>query len=73
MKALLWIGVVLVVLGVVSLFVPIPQSEKHSMEAGGVKVSVQTRTDEKVSPLVSAALIVAGALMAAAGSRGAKA
>ncbi|MBI2678785.1 MAG: hypothetical protein HYX28_08390 [Candidatus Koribacter versatilis] len=73
MKALFVIGIVLVVLGVLSLFVPIPQNEKHGMEAGGVKMSVQTRTDEKVPPLISAALIVGGAVMAVAGSRGGKA
>jgi hypothetical protein len=73
MKALLWIGVILVVLGVLSLFVPIPRQESHGMEAGGVKIGVQTRTEEKVSPIISAALIVAGGVMAAVGARSGKA
>ena len=72
MKALLWIGVVLVVLGVLSLFVPIPHQENHGIKAGDVSIGVQTRTDEKVSPMISAALIVAGAVMAVAGSRAGK-
>jgi hypothetical protein len=72
MRALLVIGVILVVLGVVSLFVPIPRQESHGVEAGDVKIGVQTRTEEKVSPIISAALIVAGGVMAVAGSRGGK-
>lgn len=70
MKALLGIGIVLVVLGVLSLFVPIPQQETHGIKAGDVNIGVQTRHDEKVSPLISAALIVGGAVMAVMGSRG---
>ena len=69
MKALLWVGIILVVLGVVSLFVPIPRQESHGIEAGDVKIGVQTRSEEKVSPMISAALIVAGAVMAVAGAR----
>ena len=69
MKALLWIGIILVVLGVLSLFVPIPHQESHGIEAGGVKVGVQTRSEEKVSPAISAALIVVGGVLAVAGAR----
>ena len=72
MKALLWIGIVLVVLGVVSLIVPIPHQENHGIKAGDVSIGVQTHTEEKVSPMISAALIVAGAVMAVAGSRAGK-
>ncbi|MDP9266857.1 MAG: hypothetical protein M3P27_00850 [Acidobacteriota bacterium] len=72
MKALLWIGIVLVVLGVLSLIVPIPRQENHGIKAGDVSIGVQTRTEEKVSPMISAALIVAGAVMAVAGSRAGK-
>jgi len=72
MKALLWIGIVLVVLGVVSLVVPIPHQENHGIKAGDVSIGVQTRSEEKVSPMISAALIVAGAVMAVAGARAGK-
>ena len=72
MKALLWIGVVLVVLGIASLFVPLPHTEDHSMEAGNMKIGVQTHTEEKVPPIISAALIVGGAVLAVAGARGGK-
>jgi hypothetical protein len=69
MKALLWIGIILVVLGVVSLFVPIPHQETHGFKSGDVSIGVQTHSEEKVSPVVSAALIIGGAVMAVAGAR----
>jgi hypothetical protein len=69
MKALSWLGMLLVVLGIVSLFVAIPQRERHGVNAGGVSMGIETRTSEKVSPAVSAVLIVAGAGLLVAGRR----
>ena len=60
MKALFGIGLVLLILGVVSLFVPIPQRERHGLSVGDVSVGITTRHDEKVSPVVSAVLILGG-------------
>jgi hypothetical protein len=47
-------------LGIVSLVVPIPRSEREGFKAGGVSVGIETRHDEKVSPFVSAAMILGG-------------
>jgi hypothetical protein len=69
MKALLWVGIILVVLGIVSFFVPLPHTEDHSMQAGDLKIGVQTKDEEKVPPIISGALIVGGAVLAAAGAR----
>ncbi len=69
MKALLWIGLVVLVLGVLSLFVPIPRSERAGFEAGGISVGVTTSRKETVSPIISAAMIVAGAGMMIVGRR----
>ena len=60
MRALFWIGMVVLGLGIVSLVVPIPRSEREGFKAGGVSVGIETRHDEKVSPFVSAAMILAG-------------
>lgn len=70
MKALLWVGLLLVVLGILSLVVPIPHQENHGIKAGDVNIGVQTRSEEKVSPAISATLIVVGAVLAIAGGRG---
>ena len=69
MKALFWIGMMALVLGIVSLFVPIPHREREGFKAGGLSVGVETRHEEKVSPFVSAVIILGGAGMMFAGKR----
>ncbi|MGD0012974.1 MAG: hypothetical protein ABSD56_00910 [Bryobacteraceae bacterium] len=67
MKALFWIGMLVLILGVVSLVVPIPRNEREGFRAGGVSVGVETRHEEKAPPLVSAVLILGGIGMLVAG------
>ncbi|MCU1286727.1 MAG: hypothetical protein JWO13_3077 [Acidobacteriales bacterium] len=64
MKNLFWVGIVVLILGVLSLFVPIPQTQHEGIKAGGLSIGVETRTEEKVSPIISAVLILGGAGMA---------
>lgn len=61
MKVLFWAGLLLLILGLGSLVVPIPRSERGGFEAGGVSVGVETRHEETVPALVSAAMILSGA------------
>ena len=67
MKALFWIGMMVLSLGVVSLVVPIPRSEREGFKAGGMTFGVETRHEEKVSPFVSVVMILGGAGMMVAG------
>jgi hypothetical protein len=60
MKALFGIGMGVLILGIVSLVVPIPRSDRAGFQAGGVSVGVETRHEEKVSPFVSAVMILGG-------------
>ena len=53
----------MVVLGILSLVVPIPRTERHGFTAGDVSVGVTTKHDEKVSPVVSGVLILVGAVL----------
>ena len=70
MKALFWLGLVGVIVGVVLLFVPIPHTEKHGVKAGDVSLGVETRTQEKISPAISGVIVLAGVgLMIAARGR----
>ncbi len=69
MKGLFWLGLVLLVLGIVSLFVPIPRSEKEGIKIGDSSIGIETRHQEKVSPAISAVLIAAGAAMLIAGRK----
>jgi len=69
MRALFWIGILLLILGIVSLVVPISRHEREGFKAGGLSVGIETRHDEKVSPIVSAAMILCGAGLLIAGKR----
>jgi len=60
MKALFWIGMVVLILGIASLIVPIPHKEREGFKVGGLSIGVETRSEEKVSPLVSAVMILGG-------------
>ena len=44
MKIVLFAGLLLVVLGIVSLFVPIPHTETHGIKAGDMSIGVQKTT-----------------------------
>lgn len=61
MKALFSIGLILLVLGIVSFFVPVPHSENHGVKAGDVHIGVQTHHSERVPPAVGIVLLIVGA------------
>jgi hypothetical protein len=69
MKALFWIGLVVLILGIVSLAVPIPHSDREGVTVAGVSLGVETRTEQKISPVVSATLIAGGLIALVAGTR----
>jgi hypothetical protein len=60
MRVLFIVGILLVLVGIASLFVPIPQRERHGIDAGSVSIGFEATTREKVHPLVSAVLIGGG-------------
>ena len=69
MRALFWSGLVVLVLGVASLFMTIPQRETHGIRAGDLSVGVEMEHNEKVPPIVSAVMILGGAGMMITGGR----
>jgi hypothetical protein len=69
MRVLFVVGLIVLVLGVVSLFATFPQRERHGVDAGGISLGVETQHNEKLPPLVSAVLILGGAGMMV-GARG---
>jgi len=69
MRLLLVLGLLLLILGIASLFIPIPHRERHGIEAGGLSVGFQTTTREKIHPVVSALLIGGGVVLLIAGNR----
>ncbi len=69
MKILLFAGLVLIVLGVVSLVVPIPHTETEGIKLGNTNLGVQTSHSERVSPIISVVLIAGGIALSIAGAR----
>ena len=70
MKPLFIVGLIVMIIGVALLFVPIPHSETHGIKAGDVSLGVKTTSNERLSPAISAVIIVAGAGLMLAGRRG---
>lgn len=69
MKPLTLIGAVLLLLGLLSFFVPIPHQENHGVQIGDAKIGVQTSHSERLSPVISGVLVLGGVLAMAAGAR----
>lgn len=69
MKNAAYIGVALLVLGLLSFVVPIPRHENQGVTIGDTKIGVQTETSEKLPPAVGVVLLAGGVLTLAFGSR----
>ena len=69
MKPLLLVGVVVVVLGIFSFFVPLPHSEHHGVNLGDAHVGITTHHEDMVPPVVSILLVVVGAGLMIAGRK----
>ena len=69
MKGLALAGVVVLVLGIISFFVPMPHSEHHGVRVGDAHVGVTTEHDERVPPALSVVLVVVGGALIIAGKK----
>ena len=69
MRILLIIGILLIVLGIVSLFVGIPQRHSSGLKIGDAQFGVQTQTTEPIPLPASIAIILGGVVLAAVGGR----
>jgi hypothetical protein len=69
MKPLFWVGLIVLVLGIASFVVPIPQSETHGMKVGDASIGVTTRSSEKLSPVIGGILCVVGAVLMIGGAK----
>jgi len=64
-----WIGAAVLILGIATLFVPIPQREKHGITVGDLSLGVVTQSDEKAPVVVSVVMILGGIGAIALGAR----
>jgi hypothetical protein len=68
-RALFIVGLIVLVLGVASLFIAVPVKEKHGIKAGPVSLGVETTDYQKAPPAVSIVFIAAGVVLMIAGAR----
>ena len=69
MKILFTVGLIVLVLGILSFFIPVPHTEHHGLDAGDVHVGVDTKHSDLLPPAASVALVVVGAGLMVAGGR----
>ena len=62
-SVLFWMGLAVLILGLASLLVPIPRTQETGIQAGGVSIGIETQGEERVSPILSGVMILAGAGM----------
>lgn len=67
MRLLFGVGILLLLMGIASLFIPIPRRERHGIDVGGLSMGLETTTREKIHPAVSAVLIGGGVVLMVAG------
>ena len=63
MRGIFWIGLAVLALGLVSLWVSFPSTERQGVSIGGLSLAIETRHDTKLAPLLSAVMILVGAGM----------
>ena len=61
MKPLFTVGLIVLILGIISFFVPVPHSEHHGVSAGDMHMGITTHHEDRVPPAVSIVLLVVGA------------
>jgi hypothetical protein len=61
MKPLFMVGLIVLALGIISFFVPVPHSEQHGVNAGDIHLGVTTHHEDRVPPVVSIVLVLVGA------------
>ncbi len=69
MRNLAYVGVLMLVLGVLAFVVPIPHREDHGVKIGDTKIGVQTDSSEKLPPAVGIVLMAGGVLALVVGLR----
>jgi hypothetical protein len=69
MKALMLVGVLVLVLGIVSFVVPFPHYHHHGFKVGDSSVGVTTEHDEKLPPAFGIILVVVGAGLMISGKK----
>ncbi|HZR64244.1 MAG TPA: hypothetical protein VFA85_03795 [Terriglobales bacterium] len=69
MKALFGVGLIVLILGILAFFVPVPHTEHHGINAGDVQFGVDTHHSQVLPPVVGIALVIVGGALMIAGRK----
>lgn len=69
MRLLVIVGIAVLLLGILSFIVPIPISKTRELKAADASVTITTRHNEMLSPVVGSIICAAGLLLVFVGSR----
>jgi hypothetical protein len=70
MRALFWMGLLVLVVGVASFFVALPEKHNEGVKIGSARIGVEETTSHKLPPWASGILVAGGIGMMLAGGRG---
>jgi len=60
MTTLFWTGPAVLILGIGSIFVPVPCSQREGLTADGVSTGIESQRAQVMSPFLSAVMIMGG-------------
>ncbi len=69
MRPLAWIGIIVLVLGILSFIMPYSTSHTRGVKVGDASMGITTHREEKLSPAIGGILCAAGVVLLIAGSR----
>jgi hypothetical protein len=69
MRGLFVVGLVVLVLGILSFFIPVRHTERHGVDAGDVHLGIKTHQDNMLPPVVGIVLVVVGGGLIIAGRK----
>lgn len=69
MKSLFWTGLVIVLLGVASFFIEVPQTPRQTLNTGSISVGVNSKQRGELSPWIGAVFVIGGLGLMVTGCR----
>jgi hypothetical protein len=69
MKCLFWTGLAIVLLGVASFFIRVPQTPRQSLNTGSISVGVNNQQRGDLSPVIGAVFVIGGLALMVSGCR----
>jgi hypothetical protein len=68
-RSLVVAGIVVLILGILSFIVPVPNSETHGAKIGDTTIGVTTHSNKTLPPAIGGIMVAAGVVMLIAGTR----